>query len=114
VRRAHADVMAITKMSIWMPPGEPVHRSGDIVAPVWPHPRRMVRAGCMEKIMSKINDSSFTLDLVSNNDSSFTLDLGGDVTGTTWRRDDELQNVSGGFKKATGNTKWGDIVLKGG
>jgi hypothetical protein len=76
----------------------------------------MVRAGCMEKIMSKINDSSFTLDLVSNNDSSLTLDLGGDVTGTTWRllRDDELQNVSGGFKKATGNTKWGDIVLKGG
>jgi hypothetical protein len=54
----------------------------------------------MEKIMSKINDSSFTLDLVSNNDSSFTLDLGGDVTGTTWRllRDDELLKVSGGLK----------------
>jgi hypothetical protein len=59
----------------------------------------------MEKIMSK-----------TSHDSSFTLDLGGDVTGITWRllRDDELQNVSGGFKKATGNTNWGDIELKWG
>jgi hypothetical protein len=60
----------------------------------------MVRAGYKERDMSKTNDSSFTLDLVSNNDSSFTLDLGGDVTGTTWRllRDDELLKVSAGLK----------------
>jgi hypothetical protein len=69
----------------------------------------MVRAGRMEEIMSKVNDSSFTLDLVSNNDSSFTLDLGGDVTGTTWRllRDDELLDaVSGGSPKSTDTTLW--------
>jgi hypothetical protein len=38
--------------------GEPVHRSRDGVAPVWPHQRRLVRAGLMEKIMSKTNDIS--------------------------------------------------------
>jgi hypothetical protein len=38
--------------------GEPAHRIDDSVAPVWPHQRRMVRAGLMEKIMSKSNDSS--------------------------------------------------------
>jgi hypothetical protein len=63
----------------------------------------------MERDMSKINDSSFTLDLVSNNHSSFNLDLGGDVTGTTWRllRDDELLDaVSGGSPKSADSTLW--------
>jgi len=46
---------------------EPVHRSGDSVAAVWPHSGRMVRAAWMEKIMSKtgrqLEDSE--LELVS-------------------------------------------------
>jgi hypothetical protein len=37
---------------------EPVHSGSESVEPVWPHRRRIVRAGLMEKIMSKSNDSS--------------------------------------------------------
>jgi hypothetical protein len=38
---------------------ERVHSNGESVAPAWPHQRRMVRAGLMEKIMSKTNDTSY-------------------------------------------------------
>jgi hypothetical protein len=77
----------------------------------------------MEKIMSKSNDTS---KLRIENVEAFTLDLGGANTFTVRQlRDDELQKVSGGITrslpngktdviKAMGNTKWGDIELKGG
>ena len=34
------------------------HSDGESVASMWPHQRRMVLAGLMEKIMSKTNDIS--------------------------------------------------------
>jgi hypothetical protein len=56
-----------------------------------PHQRRMVRAGLMEKIMSKSNDSS-TL-----NRTTPAPDLGGAATFTVrGLQDDELQEVNGG------------------
>jgi hypothetical protein len=55
--------MAITKCLIWVPPGEPVHSTTGSGEPVWPHQRGMVRAGLMEKIMSKSNDTSKTREL---------------------------------------------------
>jgi hypothetical protein len=63
-----------------------VHGGGECVEPVWQHQRLDGPfAGLMEKIMSK------------SNDSSFTVDLGGDATSTVRElRDDELENVSGG------------------
>ena len=51
--------MAITQCLISAQDGEPVHSNGESVAPAWPHQRRMVRAGLMEKIMSKTNDTSY-------------------------------------------------------
>src|SRR5262245_49353719 len=70
---------------------EPVHGSTESVATVWPHQRRMVRAGLMEKIMCKSNDSS------KLGRTTPTPDLGGAPTFTVRElRDDELQEVSGG------------------
>ena len=58
---------------------------------MWPHQRRMVRAGLMEKIMSKSNDSS------KLGRTTPTPDLGGAASFTVRElRDDELQEVSGG------------------
>jgi hypothetical protein len=73
--------MAITKCLISAQDGEPVHSNGESVAPAWPHQRRMVRAGLMEKIMSKTNDTSY------------------DVAATSERElaEAELDFVAGGF-----------------
>jgi len=60
---------------------------------VWPHQRRMVRAGYMEKDMSKTNDTAkLRIEYVE----AF-IDLNSVTTFTVREfRDDELQKVSGG------------------
>jgi hypothetical protein len=83
------------EMSDLVAVGEPAHRSDDSVAPVWPHQRSDGPRCCMEKIMSKTNDTEKTREL---NDAELAAVTGGVVNAA----------VAGAIKGAV----WGEFRPK--
>jgi bacteriocin-like protein len=68
--------MAITKCRIGFTTGEPVHSSGESIAPVWPHQRRKMVSRCSheEKIMTDtIRNTELT-------ESELDNVIGGEIT----------------------------------